>query len=152
MRVSQVEMWAVAVLCGAFCGREARAVDAIFYDGFDGPKWFIDADSDGYGNPAVFVRSATQPAGYVANALDCDDSNAATYPGAADDPDGAFIDSNCDGIDGDIAKAVFVAPAGAATVRAEVRPARASRPHSPSRAWTRRTHRFICRLARTPGR
>lgn len=112
MRVSRVEMCAVAVLCGAFCGREARAVDAIFYDGFDGPKWYIDADSDGYGNPAVFVHSATQPAGYVANALDCDDSNAATYPGAGDDPDGAFIDSNCDGIDGDIAKAVFVAPAG----------------------------------------
>jgi len=111
MRVSHVEVLAVALLCGLGM-RDAAADDEIFADGFDGPKWYIDADSDGYGNPAVFVRSATQPAGYVANALDCDDSNAVVYPGAPDDPDGTFLDSNCDGIDGDIAKAVFVAPSG----------------------------------------
>jgi hypothetical protein len=33
-------------------------------------------------------------------------------PGAADKPDLGFIDSNCDGIDGDKANALFVAPSG----------------------------------------
>ena len=87
--------------------------DEIYADGFDGPKWYIDADGDGYGNPAVFVHSGTQPDGYVANALDCNDADATIHPGAPDDPDAAFIDSNCDGIDGDIAKAIFVATNGA---------------------------------------
>jgi hypothetical protein len=30
----------------------------------------------------------------------------------ADEPDDSFVDSNCDGIDGDVASAVFVAPSG----------------------------------------
>src|SRR5262245_11199452 len=33
-------------------------------------------------------------------------------PSGADDPDSQNVDSNCDGIDGDISKAVFVAPTG----------------------------------------
>ena len=33
-------------------------------------------------------------------------------PGAADKPDLGFVDSNCDGIDGDKAAAIFVAPGG----------------------------------------
>ena len=37
---------------------------------------------------------------------------AACSPGAADKPDLAFKDSNCDGIDGDKASALFVAPGG----------------------------------------
>jgi hypothetical protein len=37
---------------------------------------------------------------------------AACTPGASDKPDLAFVDSNCDGIDGDKAAALFVAPGG----------------------------------------
>jgi hypothetical protein len=37
---------------------------------------------------------------------------AACSPGAPDKPDLAFVDSNCDGIDGDKAGALFVAPSG----------------------------------------
>jgi hypothetical protein len=37
---------------------------------------------------------------------------AACTPGAADKPDLGFVDSNCDGIDGDKANALFVAPGG----------------------------------------
>jgi hypothetical protein len=36
---------------------------------------------------------------------------AACAPGAVDKPDLGFVDSNCDGIDGDKAAALFVAPA-----------------------------------------
>src|SRR4051812_25134262 len=39
---------------------------------------------------------------------DCDDFDAAAHPGAVDRPDLRFEDTNCDGIDGDAAKAVFV--------------------------------------------
>ncbi|MBP9825742.1 MAG: putative metal-binding motif-containing protein [Thermoanaerobaculia bacterium] len=43
---------------------------------------------------------------------DCNDSDPAIHPAAADDPDAAFLDRNCDGIDGDVARAAFVAPSG----------------------------------------
>jgi hypothetical protein len=46
--------------------------------------------------------------------LDGDPSNGCeyvcTYQGATDDPDDNFVDANCDGIDGEIGKAIFVAP------------------------------------------
>jgi hypothetical protein len=44
---------------------------------------------------------------------DCAPSNRDIHPGASDFPDASFVDSNCDQIDGDIAKAVFVATTGA---------------------------------------
>jgi hypothetical protein len=49
--------------------------------------------------------------GYVAP-LDCKPSDPAIHPGAEDPPDLDFADTNCDGIDGDEAKAVFVSPQG----------------------------------------
>ncbi|HRQ78639.1 MAG TPA: putative metal-binding motif-containing protein [Gemmatimonadaceae bacterium] len=50
--------------------------------------------------------------GFSPNSGDCNDLVATTYPGAEDRPDGDFVDSNCDGIDGDIAQAVFASPSG----------------------------------------
>lgn len=57
-----------------------------------------DPDRDGYGAP-----------------LDCAPDNPAIHPGAEDMPDLAFVDSNCDGIDGDERNAVFVSPDGSDT-------------------------------------
>jgi hypothetical protein len=54
----------------------------------------LDVDGDGYA------------------AKDCAPTNAARHPGATDLPDATFLDQNCDGIDGDKAKAVFVSPTG----------------------------------------
>ena len=48
--------------------------------------------------------------GYTTN--DCAPLDGAIHPGAVDLPDTAFEDSNCDGIDGDAASAVFVATSG----------------------------------------
>lgn len=56
-----------------------------------------DADADGY--------SVAQG--------DCDDADPAINPGAEDRPDANFLDTNCDGIDGDIDLSVFVSTAGA---------------------------------------
>ena len=44
--------------------------------------------------------------------IDCNDADSSVHPGASDLPDDALVDSNCDGIDGDEADAVFVAPSG----------------------------------------
>ncbi|MEA2390985.1 MAG: hypothetical protein QOK31_1094, partial [Solirubrobacteraceae bacterium] len=43
---------------------------------------------------------------------DCNDHDAAIHPGVADKPDLQFVDSNCDGIDGDATHAAFVSPIG----------------------------------------
>jgi hypothetical protein len=43
---------------------------------------------------------------------DCAPRDASIHPGAADLPDLAFVDSNCDGIDGTERDAIFVAPNG----------------------------------------
>jgi hypothetical protein len=55
------------------------------------------ADSDGDGTP---------------DPSDCAPRDAAIHPGVADPPDLSFVDSNCDGIDGTEADAVFVSPSG----------------------------------------
>jgi Protein of unknown function (DUF1565) len=57
-------------------------------------------DSDGDGTP---------------DAQDCAPLDPTIHPGAADPPDLAFVDSDCDGIDGQEAKAVFVSPFGSDT-------------------------------------
>ena len=43
---------------------------------------------------------------------DCGPKDAAIHPGAADEPELAFVDSNCDGIDGTERDAVFASPNG----------------------------------------
>jgi len=60
--------------------------------------FYADADSDGYGNVNVSVISAacSDPAGYVLDSTDCNDTNANINPGAAEIP-GNGIDDNCNG-------------------------------------------------------
>jgi hypothetical protein len=71
----------------------------------------FDNDQDGYCaegaavTPSCIVCLAGAPA-------DCNDTFAAINPGADDLPDMVGVDQNCDGIDGDIERAVFVAASG----------------------------------------
>ncbi len=60
----------------------------------DAPTWYLDADSDGYGDEAQPWAACSVPDGYVAEAGDCDDSNAELNPAAVEYCDG--IDNDCD--------------------------------------------------------
>jgi len=57
--------------------------------------WYADADGDSYGDAGSTTESCAQPTGTVADSSDCDDSDAAVNPGAAEVCDGA--DNDCDG-------------------------------------------------------
>ena len=57
--------------------------------------WYADADSDGYGNNSVMMHQCYQPVGYLADNTDCDDTRAATNPGATEYCN--YIDDDCDG-------------------------------------------------------
>ena len=57
--------------------------------------WYRDVDGDGYGTSAYSWESVTQPPGYVANYADCNDADAAVYPGAPDILNN-FINENCE--------------------------------------------------------
>ncbi len=70
-------------------------------DGQDGDlqgpsTWYADADSDGYGDADSTVPACHQPSGHVAEGTDCDDSDNAVHPGAAEICNG--IDDDCDGL------------------------------------------------------
>jgi len=57
--------------------------------------FYADLDLDTYGNAASSVQACTAPIGYVADATDCDDTNAAINPGATEVCNG--FDDDCDG-------------------------------------------------------
>ncbi len=59
-------------------------------------QFYQDADSDGYGNKNVLIQACTQPAGYVTDSTDCDDTKASVHPGAIEIC-GNGIDDNCNG-------------------------------------------------------
>ncbi len=65
------------------------------HDALDASTWYADSDGDGYGDPLATTLGCTAPSGYLADASDCDDGSATTFPGADEYCDG--IDSDCDG-------------------------------------------------------
>lgn len=86
--------------------------EPIHDDGFDCRAWFTDADGDGFGAPGTGVLTCTPGPGRAPRADDCDDGTAAVNPLASDRPDALFVDANCDGADGDAARAIHVALTG----------------------------------------
>ncbi|HBI24416.1 MAG TPA: hypothetical protein DDX84_09510, partial [Nitrospiraceae bacterium] len=57
--------------------------------------YYQDSDTDTYGNVSISTQACTQPAGYVTNSADCNDSNASINPGASESCND--IDDNCNG-------------------------------------------------------
>jgi hypothetical protein len=58
-------------------------------------EWFLDVDGDGFGDPGAPTRACEAPAGAVPSGTDCDDGDAAAFPGAEEACDG--VDNDCDG-------------------------------------------------------
>jgi len=64
-------------------------------DAEDSLTWYADSDGDGYGDLATSIDACSAPTGTVPSASDCDDSDAASNPGATEYCDGH--DDDCDG-------------------------------------------------------
>lgn len=64
-------------------------------------EYFIDADGDGFGNPAVSTTANEAPEGYVENNSDCNDNDAGINP-SINESETSLVDLNCDGLSGSI--------------------------------------------------
>ncbi len=62
------------------------------------PTWFADTDSDGFGDASSTTDSCEQPAGYVSDDTDCDDTAGTVNPGASEVCGNGF-DDDCSGGD-----------------------------------------------------
>ena len=65
-------------------------------DATDASTWYADDDGDDYGDATDSDVSCDAPSGYVATAMDCDDSDADVNPDADEYCDS--IDNDCDGV------------------------------------------------------
>lgn len=59
--------------------------------------YYVDSDSDGYGDITNSILACITPAGYVSNSADCDDNDTSIFPGAME-VCGDGVDNNCDGL------------------------------------------------------
>ena len=64
-------------------------------DSSTGTEWYVDADGDGFGDPDDSAWTCELPEGYVADATDCDDTEALSNPDETEVCDA--IDNDCDG-------------------------------------------------------
>jgi hypothetical protein len=70
--------------------------DGTADNGWGTVVFYIDADSDEYGDPNSFIYECSQPAGYVTDSSDCNDADDAINPNALEILNG--IDDNCNGV------------------------------------------------------
>ena len=66
-------------------------------DAIDQTTWFIDQDSDGYGDSATSVEECDQPSGYVDDYTDCDDNDPNVNPSEYELCSTVGVDDDCDG-------------------------------------------------------
>lgn len=79
-----------------YCDEKDNDCDLAIDDSpADGTLYFVDADSDGYGDAASTVTACGVSAGVSATSGDCNDGDASTYPGAEELCNG--LDEDCDG-------------------------------------------------------
>ncbi len=76
-------------------------------DATDARTWYADTDGDSYGNGATAVVACESPAGHVLDGTDCNDAQAASFPGNAEVCD--EVDNDCDAaVDEDVTTAYYV--------------------------------------------
>ena len=73
--------------------------------------WYLDYDNDSFGNWMAQTWSCDQPAGYVADATDCNDLLSSVFPSASETCNG--LDDDCDGTTDEGVKTTFYADADA---------------------------------------
>ncbi len=93
------------------CDNTDNDCDGEIDEGFE--RHWPDLDEDGFGDRDGVIECEPR-AGLVDNGDDCDDGDDAIHPDAADAPDLDFVDSNCDGVDGDREELLFVVPGSSA--------------------------------------
>lgn len=86
----------------ADAGPADAAADAETPACADPVTYFLDGDSDGYGDPNASVDACEPPAGYVTDGSDCDDGNRDIHP-AATERCGDAVDNDCSGDDACVA-------------------------------------------------
>jgi hypothetical protein len=64
-------------------------------DATDASTYYIDSDGDGQGSDTETMAACSEPSGYSANDLDCNDGSAAAFVGATEYCD--TLDNDCDG-------------------------------------------------------
>ena len=74
------------------------------------PTWYEDDDNDGWGNPVVSTKAATQPVDYVANNFDCDDTTPSVSPEGTEVANDN-VDNDCDGLINEGFNFVFITSA-----------------------------------------
>ncbi len=84
--------------------------DDVIDDGVT-TDFYADADTDTFGDAGNVQAACAAPVGYVANADDCDDTDAEIYPGAGDLCANG-IDEDCDGVDDTTNAPRYVATGG----------------------------------------
>ncbi len=62
----------------------------------DAGTWYRDADADGFGDTTDSLATCSEPAGYVSDDTDCDDTDSASWPAAPETCDA--VDNDCDGV------------------------------------------------------
>ncbi len=77
-----------------YCNGIDEDCDGQVDEGVKG-SFYLDNDSDGFGDPDQLLESCQQPDYYVEDDSDCDDANADRHPGAEEYCNGA--DDDCDG-------------------------------------------------------
>jgi hypothetical protein len=80
-------------LCDGFDNNCDGVVDGA--DATGAVNWYEDLDGDGYGNRDSIIRHCDEPAGYVSDDDDCDDTATEIHPSADEYCDGR--DNDCDG-------------------------------------------------------
>ena len=78
------------------CDSADNNCDGAVDEGGVQADWYPDVDGDLHGDLTGGVTTCPAPAGYVADAADCDDTRSDVYPGAAERCDG--FDEDCDGV------------------------------------------------------
>jgi hypothetical protein len=69
--------------------------DVLVDEGVTAGTWYADADGDTFGDTATSTSACSAPAGYVADATDCDDVDAAAFPGNTETCNDG-VDNDCD--------------------------------------------------------